>query len=62
MLNEMDDAGLSTTLLNYSQNKQLLYIDRPVRFNLRSFAPSDFPRLDMIIRNLDVMNKSPLLL
>ena len=62
MLNNLNDSDLMTTLLNYSQERQMLYNNNPTRFALRSFAPSDFPRLDWAIRTLDARNGSPLFL
>lgn len=61
ILNNMDDSKLLTILLNFKDDKALLYPDRQIRFNLRSFAPEDYPRLDYAIKRLDISNGAPLI-
>ena len=61
ILNNLEDSKLFGVLLNYSQDRQMLFSDKPVRFNLRSFAPQDYPRLDSAINRLDMTNGSPMI-
>lgn len=60
ILNNLSDADMEKTLFIYSQDKQFRFPDRPVRFNMRSFSPNDYPRLDYIIQMCDRKNGRPL--
>lgn len=63
MLNDnLSDTDMEKTLFIYSQDKQFRFPDKPVRFNMRSFSPNDYPRLDYIIQLCDRKNGKPLLL
>lgn len=61
MLNDnLSDADMEKTLFIYSQDRQFRFPDKPVRFNIRSFSPNDYPRLDYIIQLCDRKNGKPL--
>lgn len=60
ILNNLSDADMEKTLFIYSEDKQFRFPDRPVRFNMRSFSPNDYPRLDYIIQMCDIKNGKPL--
>lgn len=54
IINELESNKIRLLLESYLDEKRLIYPDSQVRFNIRSFSPTDYPRLYDIISKIDM--------
>lgn len=53
ILNDLNSNVMNQVLHNFLQDKSLVYTGNPIRFNLKSFADNDFPRLKQMLDYID---------